>query len=466
MSTEFARCSILNPSRQRHEMMAVAGWLLVRSKTKPHVALPVPRQAFMGLTRAVSYSLQTITEEQLHPQQDRLTSVSWRDRCWQLAAADPAVAIWLATEESEAAESGTADNNLSAARAAVSWLERLEESLVTSATPQGAALLKQAIPVSVQELHATTGIFSLVSDASDIPTSVAYSTALRWRDQIFREVVIRPAGEKRIPDHEVASILSFGQSDSQVAVLYELLVASKSLRALFVDFAGSVASARLEAIRELAYGAGHEINNPLANIAARAQALLYDEHEPERQRRLAIIVDQAFRARDMIGGLMIFARPPQPHRKEVHIAELLQSVSASIGSVAEERGVRLTLDVGSEATNIFVDRGQIEDSLRGILLNAVEAIFHGGTVSVEVVESADGVCLVTVNDNGIGMDMETLNRVFDPFFSGREAGRGIGLGLSKAFRLIDANGGSISIKSRLQQGTEVSVTLPRAARSA
>ena len=331
MSTEFARCSILNPSRQRHEMMAVAGWLLVRSKTKPHVALPVPRQAFMGLTRAVSYSLQTITEEQLHPQQDRLTSVSWRDRCWQLAAADPAVAIWLAAEESEAAEPSTADNNLSAARAAVSWLERLEESLVTSATPQGAALLMQAIPVSVQELHAATGMLSLVSDASEFPGSVAYSTAVRWRDQIFREVLARPAGEKRIPDHEVASILSFGQSDSQVAVLNELLVASKSLRALFVDFSGSVSSARLEAIRELAYGAGHEINNPLANIAARAQALLYDEHEPERQRRLAIIVDQAFRARDMIGGLMLLARPPQPHRKEVHIAELLQSVFASIG---------------------------------------------------------------------------------------------------------------------------------------
>ena len=72
---------------------------------------------------------------------------------------------------------------------------------------------------------------------------------------------------------------------------------------------------------------------------------------------------------------------------------------------------------------------------------------------------------MTVNDNGIGMDMETMSRAFDPFFSGREAGRGIGLGLSKAFRLIDANGGSISMKSRLQQGTEVSVILPMASKS-
>jgi signal transduction histidine kinase len=59
------------------------------------------------------------------------------------------------------------------------------------------------------------------------------------------------------------------------------------------------------------------------------------------------------------------------------------------------------------------------------------------------------------------MDGETMARMFDPFFSGREAGRGIGLGLSKAFRLIDGNGGSISIESRLQQGTTVSVQLPR-----
>ncbi len=446
--------------------MAVVGWLLVRRKKKPYVALPVPRQAFMGLTRAVSYSLQTITEEHSRTQKDRCTSGAWRDRCWHLAAADPAVAIWLAAEETQSSKHGEVDDDLSAARAAILWLERLEESLVTSANPQGVALLKQSILVSMQDLHVATGMRPPGSDAIETRSSVAHSTAVRWRDQILSEVSARPLGGKEISEHELASILSLGQGDSQVDVLHELLVASKSLRALFVDFSGSVSSARLEAIRELAYGAGHEINNPLANIAARAQALLYDEHEPERQRRLATIVDQAFRARDMIGGLMIFARPPKPHQDEVSIRDVLQSVFSSMESMAEERGVRLTLHVVSETMCIIVDRGQIEDSLRGILSNAIEAIFHGGTVSVEAIKSTSEACLVTVNDNGIGMDMETMSRAFDPFFSGREAGRGIGLGLSKAFRLIDANGGSISMKSRLQQGTEVSVTLPLAARPA
>ena len=441
--------------------MTVIGWLLVSRNSKPYLALPVPRQALMGLTRAVSFSLQTITEERSLLQQDRRTSGSWRDKCWRLVAGDPTAAIWVASEEKLLGSEDAADaNNASAGQAAAQWLERLEESLVTFSSPQGMAALKQTNSVSIQELYSITGIPFSDADANIERTAGTRSTAVRWLDQLLRESQSRQAEKKGMSQQEVASVVSLGEGDSQVAMLDELLVAAKSLRGLFADFAGSVSSARLEAIRELAYGAGHEINNPLANIAARAQALLYDEHEPERQRRLATIVDQAFRARDMIGGLMIFARPPKPNRVEVNLAELLQSVLASMQPTAEEHGVRLTLDVHSNQDDVFVDRGQIEDSLRSILSNAIEAILHGGTVAVKAARSDQGLLLLTVGDNGIGMDRETMARIFDPFFSGREAGRGIGLGLSKAFRLIDGNGGSISIESRLQQGTTVSVRLP------
>ena len=441
--------------------MAVVGWLLVSRNSQPHLALPVPRQALMGLTRAVSFSLQTITEEQSLLQQDRRTSGSWRDRCWQLAACNPTVAIWLASEEKLMGSGDGFDaNTCSAGQAAAQWLEHLEESLVTSSRPQGMAVLKQTESVSVQELYSIMCMHFSDADANIERTAVTRSTAVRWLDQVLHELQCDQADKPGMSQEEVARVVSLGEGDSQVAMLDELLVAAKALRGLFADFAGRVSSARLEAIRELAYGAGHEINNPLANIAARAQALLYEEREPERQRRLATIVDQAFRARDMIGGLMIFARPPKPNRVEVNLAELLRSVLASMESTAEEHGVRLTLDAPSKQDYVFVDQGQIEDSLRGILSNAIEAIFHGGTVAVEAVRNGQGLFLLTVRDNGIGMDRETMARIFDPFFSGREAGRGIGLGLSKAFRLIDGNGGSISIESRLQQGTVVSVTLP------
>ena len=98
------------------------------------------------------------------------------------------------------------------------------------------------------------------------------------------------------------------ERDALVAAVGAAVAARESRR----HFDVAVSAARLEALREFAYGAGHEINNPLANIATRAQSLLLDEQSPERRRRLAVIVDQAFRARDMIGGLMVYARPPRP----------------------------------------------------------------------------------------------------------------------------------------------------------
>src|SRR5881397_2980256 len=86
------------------------------------------------------------------------------------------------------------------------------------------------------------------------------------------------------------------------------------------DFAAAVEAAKLRALYDFAYGLSHEINNPLANIATRAQTLLVDEKDPERRRKLATIVQQAFKAHEMIADLMLFARPPA--RSEEHTSEL------------------------------------------------------------------------------------------------------------------------------------------------
>ena len=131
------------------------------------------------------------------------------------------------------------------------------------------------------------------SDVNNERTAVIRSIAVRWLDQLLRESQSRENRRKAMSQHEVLSIAPLGEGDSQVAMLNELL-AAESLSGGFLQIFRKCFFARLEAMRELAYGAGHEINNPLANIAARAQALLYGEHDPERQRRLATIVDQAF----------------------------------------------------------------------------------------------------------------------------------------------------------------------------
>lgn len=239
--------------------------------------------------------------------------------------------------------------------------------------------------------------------------------------------------------------------------------------------AKDVASARLEAIRELAYGAGHEINNPLANIAARAQSLLLDETDPDRRRRLATIVDQAFRARDMIGGLMLFARPPRPQPAVVEVAEMVHAVVEAFRSTAAARRVRLEYSPPPTRLDVRVDRSQVEEALRVITVNAFEAVEDGGRVTIEVQGPAgaagqgvhDGRAVeISITDNGRGMDAATARRAFDPFFSGRDAGRGIGLGLPKAWRLIEVNDGWIEVESFTGKGTRVTVSIGGAVQTA
>jgi len=233
--------------------------------------------------------------------------------------------------------------------------------------------------------------------------------------------------------------------------------------------AKAVAAARLEAIREVAYGAGHEINNPLANIAARAQSLLLDEQDPDRRRRLATIVDQAFRARDMIGGLMLFARPPRPQPAPVDAAEMVGAVVEACRAPAAARRLRFEYSPPPARVELVVDRAQVEEALRVITVNAFEAVEDGGRVAIEVHDrgaAAGRPVEIAVTDDGRGMDADTVRRAFDPFFSGRDAGRGIGLGLPKAWRLIEVNGGRIAVESVAGRGTRVTVSVGGALQTA
>jgi len=249
----------------------------------------------------------------------------------------------------------------------------------------------------------------------------------------------------------------------EAAVLLAAVAAAIRQGDVAERFEQAVAEARREALREFAYGAGHEINNPLANIAARAQALLADEQEPERRRRLATIVDQAYRARDMIGGLMVFARPPRARPEAVDLDGLVRAVLDPLAAAARARSLRLEYSPAPVPIVVQADARQVQEAMRVIVMNAFEAVDEGGRVEIACgrpVDTPVGRCLITVSDDGRGMDPDAARRAFDPFYSGRDAGRGIGLGLPKAWRLIEGSGGEVAIESRPGQGTRVAVVLP------
>ncbi len=220
---------------------------------------------------------------------------------------------------------------------------------------------------------------------------------------------------------------------------------------------------KLEALKELAYGASHEINNPLANIAARAQTLLRDEGHPERRRALEAIHQQALRAHEMISDLMLFARPPQLVLESVDLNELSRQVVKSLAEESAERQIEFVLRAPGEIVQIVGDAEQLTVALIAVCVNAMEAIGRAGTVSLTVsreILAGEERAVIEIADTGPGISPEIREHIFDPFFSGREAGRGLGFGLSKCWRIVTQHGGEITVSSEKSQGATFTIYLP------
>ena len=238
----------------------------------------------------------------------------------------------------------------------------------------------------------------------------------------------------------------------------------RRLEELESDFVRQLLVAKLRAMKEFAYGASHEINNPLANIATRAQTLLRDERDPERRRQLATINSQAFRAHEMISNAMLFAHPPKLELVECDLSELLRHVRQELSEMAAAQETHFDLHIGSTDSGLFADPNQLTVAIKNVVQNSLEAVVHGGHVSVGLestqVSGTDDHLTVCIRDDGPGIPPAVRPHMFDPFFSGREAGRGLGLGLSKAWRIITMHGGRIDCVET-EEGTTFSIQLPR-----
>jgi signal transduction histidine kinase len=230
------------------------------------------------------------------------------------------------------------------------------------------------------------------------------------------------------------------------------------------DFTNQLEQAKLLAMKELAYGAGHEINNPLANISARAQTLLVDERDPERRRKLASINRQAFRAHEMIADMMLYAKPPRLSRTPLEIVQIIDDVILGLEDRADERNVKIKRDVVGPLPKIEADATQLAVALTAICQNSLEAIEEQGTITVSAevlgLRPHQRAVTVRVQDTGPGIPAAIRQHIFDPFYSGREAGRGLGFGLSKAWRIVQAHGGHIDVENVPGSGTVFTMRVP------
>jgi hypothetical protein len=245
-----------------------------------------------------------------------------------------------------------------------------------------------------------------------------------------------------------------------VEQLPALIARLARLEQLESRFHETLEAEKLAAMAEFAAGAGHEINNPLAIIGGRAQLLLREESDPERRRELALMNAQVRRAHEMIADMRLFARPPQPEVETFDLAEMLDSLAADLAPRFLQRAVSIERLGEPSPVEIEADPAQLHVALRAMCKNSLEAIGHGGRVEIGLGAQAETV-EIRVSDDGPGIQPDQRRHLFDPFYSARQAGRGLGLGLSKCWRIVTGHGGRIDVQSTPGERTTFTITLPR-----
>jgi len=224
-------------------------------------------------------------------------------------------------------------------------------------------------------------------------------------------------------------------------------------------FQEALQTEKLESLAEFSAGAGHEINNPLAIIGGRAQLLLEDETDAERRRELAVVTAQVKRAHEMIADMRLFARPPLPEPETLDLVALVDGLVVDLAPRAAERAISISRSGDEAPVEVEADRAQLEVALRALCKNSLEAIGHNGRVEIAL-ERAAGHVRIRVADDGAGIRPEHRRHLFDPFYSSRQAGRGLGFGLSKCWRIVTNHGGRIDVESEPGQGAVFTITLP------
>lgn len=224
------------------------------------------------------------------------------------------------------------------------------------------------------------------------------------------------------------------------------------------DFACAVRDAKLAGLAELAAGAGHEINNPLAVISGNAQLLASREDDPSRKKSLDAIIRQSKRVAGILQELNQFARPPLPNRQPTTLAAIVAKTVEDFQNTATLKGVMLAVAAPLDV-RVNVDFTQIRKAIGYLVQNAIEASPSGGHVTVSVAQTNQTVA-IAIEDDGPGPTDLAIPHLFDPFYSGRSAGRGRGFGLPTAWRYATIHGGDVRYERTATGPTRFVLTLP------
>jgi len=221
-------------------------------------------------------------------------------------------------------------------------------------------------------------------------------------------------------------------------------------------------SERLATLGQLAAGVAHEINNPLGAVLMYTHLALEDLEERDTLRtNLERAVTEASRCKNIVKGLLDFARQTEPKVEQSDINETLERTLAVVENQALFQNVKITKVICPSLPKVLMDVGQIQQVFTNIVLNAAEAMEGKGELTVTTRMTPDNEYVeIEFTDTGCGIQPESREKIFDPFYTTKEIGHGTGLGLSISHGIIARHNGIIEVKSELGRGTSFLVRLP------
>jgi two-component system NtrC family sensor kinase len=225
---------------------------------------------------------------------------------------------------------------------------------------------------------------------------------------------------------------------------------------------------KLAAIGRLAAGVVHEINNPLATISACAESLesrveegsygaspdVEDLHE-----YLGLIRSEAFRCKSITNGLLDFSRMRTGNRFPIDITEVIKSSARLISHQKRGDNIEIKFEIDEDLPMVNADEGQLQQAIIALATNAIDAMNGSGTLTFHAFSRPSQV-VIEIQDTGHGIEPEDVSKIFEPFYTTKEVGKGTGLGLAVCYGIITEHGGRLSVRSNVGEGTTFSIFLP------
>lgn len=250
---------------------------------------------------------------------------------------------------------------------------------------------------------------------------------------------------------------SLQQAQSELKAVNEQLV--KALTELRETQDKMIHTEKMAALGQMASTIAHEIHNPLAGMRGALEVLLKDQADKPQVEVLGKVLDQIDRLTQTTTRLLSFARPAKPQQMPTDLKDLIEKTRFFILEQAKKKGVEIILNLEPLDSPIFLDPQLTNQAFLNIALNALQAMEDGGTLTISLrMLPEDGSAVVIFSDTGKGMPQEVRDKIFNPFFTTKRYGTGLGLYVVKD--IIEQQGGTVAVSSIPGKGTQVTVKIP------